>query len=497
MRILFKGFVCDGISEPRRGCVLVDGERIVAVEPEILGSSAADKTYSFRNEIIAPGFIDVHGHSELSLPSAPEAFSKRSQGFTGEIIGNCGLSAFPITARNVDHIREMYARYPIGIHWRSLPEYQSELANRKTKLRVWSLCGHNTLRAAVAGYERETLTAADLAAMRELLDGAMRDGALGLSSGLLYVPGCFSTPGEIVTLMRVVAKYDGVYATHLRSEGDQLLESLTETLECAAEAKLKRVQISHFKTAREANWSKLDAALELLERYRRKGVDVHIDRYPYVESQTMLSVILPPPFDRMGDGEITQRLTDAELRRQLTEKLRDKMTASAWARLRLTGAKSAAHRRYVGKHFDEIPRDPAELCIEILQDDANSATVGAAGMSEDNMHRILMLDFCMAGSDGNALGPEESAHPRAFGTAARFVRILLDSGVSIGKTVRRLTALPAEFFHLKQLGRILPGNYADLTVFDPEQIDSDADFVRPNRPASGITMTVLAGEISV
>ena len=500
MRLLFRGLVCDGASEPMRRAVLTENDRIVAVEPEIIGSAAADKVYAFRDEIIAPGFIDVHGHSEMSLLSAPDGFSKRSQGFTGEIIGNCGLSVFPVTDRNAAHLRELYAKYPVSLNWRTLPEYQAELARRGVALRVWSLCGHNTLRAAVAGYEKETLSGAELARMKELLDHTLRSGALGLSSGLLYVPGCFAPPGEIVELMRVVAAHDKVYATHLRSEGDRLLESLTETLECAAQAKLKRVQISHFKTARKANWSKLDAALELLEKYRRRGVDAHIDRYPYVESQTMLSVILPPPFDRMGDTEITERLKDAEVRRQLTEGLRSKMSAADWARLRLTGARSAAHRRFIGRHLNEIPGDPAELCLEILRDDANCATISAAGMSETNLGRILAQDFCMAGSDGNASGPDElygNTHPRAFGTAAKFLRRLLDSGVSIGGSVRRLTALPAEFFHLDGAGRIASGNWADLTVFDPETVDSDADFASPARPARGIVLTALGGTVSV
>ena len=499
MRLLLKGFVCDGTGEPARRAVLIDGGVIAAVEPEILGSCAADRTFAFRDEIIAPGFLDVHGHSEMSLPAAPEAISKRSQGFTGEIIGNCGLSVFPVTDRNRDHLRELYSAYRVPLSWESLPEYQSELARRQVRLRVFSLCGHNTLRAAVAGYERERLNAADLTAMKQLLDRCLRSGASGLSSGLLYVPGCFATPGEIVELMRVLAAHDRVYATHLRSEGDGLLESLRETFDCAVRANLKRVQISHFKTAGRGNWHKLDAALELIAAYRKQGVDIHVDRYPYVESQTMLSVILPPPFDRMGDGEITWMLRDASVREQLTASLRAAKGDADWARLRLTGAEAPEHRKFLGKHFSEIPRDPAELCVEILQNDANRATVSAAGMSEENLRRILTLDFCMAGSDGNALNPDAlygNTHPRNFGTAPRFMRMLLDSGVSLGQAVRKLTALPAEFFRLGKVGRIAPDYAADLTIFDPETIDSPADFTDPTRPAQGIVRTMLAGVFS-
>ena len=241
-----------------------------------------------------------------------------------------------------------------------------------------------------------------------------------------------------------------------------------------------------------------DAALEMISAYRRCGMDVRVDRYPYIESQTMLSVILPPPFDKMGDREITIALADETTRKLAAEKLKAKMTPSDWARLRLTGAKSPAHRQFTGRFFSQLPGDPAELCLEILADDATCATVSAAGMSEKNMHRILMQHYCMAGSDGNALNPDNlfgNTHPRSFGTAAKFIRILLDSGISIENAVARVTTLPAEFFRLPAVGRIAPGNFADVTVFAPETIDSRADFLSPAQPADGIIMTMSAGNI--
>ncbi|MBR2345224.1 MAG: amidohydrolase family protein [Lentisphaeria bacterium] len=498
MRVLLKGFICDGISEPSRSTMLIENGRIIAVKADIYGASAADKCYSFKDEIICPGFIDTHGHSDLALAAVPEAFSKRSQGFTSEISGNCGLSPFPLSEKNIDHIRELYASYGIDISWRTLLEYRNFLAAKNVKLRLFPLCGHNTLRAAVAGYRQNTLSASELNSMKQLLNRTLDDGALGMSSGLLYVPGCFTAPDEITELMRVLEKHQKVYALHLRSEGDQLLESLDETLNCARKAGLKKVLISHFKTARKENWHKLDDALKLIEDSRRNGIDVRVDRYPYVESQTMLSVILPEPFLHMGDVEITKRLADAETRKILTEQLHQKLSQEDWARLRLTGAKSPVHRNFIGKHFSEIPADPAVLTVEILASDATSATISAAGMSEKNMRRILMLDYCMAGSDGYTLSPEKmfgNTHPRSFGSGAKFMRLQLDYGISIGTAVAKLTSKPADFFQISSIGRLTTGYHADVTVFDPESIDCHADFTRPATPATGIKMSILAGNI--
>ena len=499
MKILFKGFVCNGISEPSRQSVLIENGRIAAVEKDIYGSSAADRTIIIKNGIIAPGFIDCHGHSEFSLLDFPSAASKRLQGFTTEIIGNCGLSAFPVTERNREHLAELYKNYHTALSWSILPEYQHLLQERNAQLRIFSLCGHNTLRAAVAGYEKERLSGHELSALGSLLEESLASGAIGMSTGLLYVPGCFSNPAEIIRLMQILAAQNRVYATHLRSEGGELLESLTETFDCALQAGLKRVLISHFKTARPENWHKLDAALELIAHYRQAGLDIHVDRYPYLESQTMLSVILPPPYDTMRDAAITAELLDESVRSHLLAELHRLKTPQDWQRLRLTGAKNREFLPFIGKFFHEIPGDPAENCIKLLAADATSATISATGMSENNLRRIMALDFCMCGSDGYAMSLDDhntNTHPRSFGSGAKFMRKLLDSNCPIGQAVKRMTALPAEFFRLPSIGMLRPGFQADLTVFDPETIDSDADFISPAHPADGVLMTVVKGELN-
>ena len=499
MRTLFKGFASDGRSEPERKTILVENDRIIAVEKEIYGSSAADRIYSFKDEIISPGFIDVHGHSDMSAPAAPAAESRHFQGVTGEISGNCGLSPFPVTGMNREHLQNLYADYSIKINWDDLPGYRNFLDGKKIRLRLHPLCGHNTLRAAVAGYEKKELSDSELKKMQLMLTEALKSGAAGMSAGLLYAPGCFAGDREITELMKTIAACDKVFAIHLRSEGEKLLESLYETLSCAGKAGLKKVEISHLKTAGKSNWHKLDAVMEMISDFRSTGMDVRFDRYPYIESQTMLSVILPAPFDTMPDREITRTL---RLKPQAVSDIRhalQKRGTSDWDRWRITGTTHPYWKNFIGRKYTELPGDRIEAVVEQLTFDAVSATIGAAGMSAENMSRIITSPLCMAGSDGFALdhdSPSGNSHPRSFGAVAKFIRLRLDSGISIGNTVKAVTSAPAEFFSLPETGFLSPGKKADITIFSPDEIDSHADFADPRRAASGIRLTMFDGSIT-
>ncbi len=497
MRILLKGFTADGINEPSRMAVLIENDRIIAVEKNIYGCSAADKIIEFKDEIIAPGFIDVHGHSDLSILAYPAADSKRRQGITCEITGNCGLSAFPLTEKNREHLENLYANYGVPLSWDDLNGYYAALKKYSAGLRIYSLCGHNTLRSAVMGYEKQEISPSELDKMILFLKKALISGAPGLSSGLLYTPGCFAQKTEITALMKILAEYDAVYTTHLRSEGEHLTESLEETFSAASEAGLKKVLISHLKTAGKANWHKLPDVFNLIESYRAKGMDIRFDRYPYTESQTMLSVILPPPFDTMPDRDITVKLQDPALKQQLLMQLAEEKKRDDWQRWRITGTTHPEWKKFIGRKYSELPFPPETAIIEQLAFDSTTATIGAAGMSQDNMLKIITHPLCMGGSDGNALtadGKTVSSHPRAFGAIAKFLRLKLDHGESIGNAVNSVTYSPARFFSICENGLIQTGKKADICVFSPEEIDSKADFIFPNRLADGIRLTMLDGK---
>ena len=499
MKTLLRGFICDeNFSGISRGALLFDNDNIIAVEKEITGSACADRIIEFKDEIIAPGFIDAHGHSDISALAAPECFSKVSQGITAEITGNCGLSPFPVTPENQEHLNGLYANYGIELSWQDYTSYCQESAKRAPALRLFPLCGHNTLRAAVAGYEQKELSAGELERMCTLLEQELRAGAPGLSTGLLYVPGCFSGEDELLALMRTLAKQDKVFTTHLRSEGSLLLESLEEILSLAEKAHLRKVEISHFKTAGKDNFHKLDAALELMESYRQRGIDVRFDRYPYIESQTMLSVALGDAYSAYGDRELTTLLQDQqEYVRALTH-LQQLRNDEYWQRIILAGTTHDRYRKYAGKKFCDIPGEPAETVLEILRQSAPDATLAAISMSPENMLKILLHPLCCFGSDGNALPPDlrfGRPHPRAFGGAAAMARILLENNTPLPELCRKLSGAAAEFFALDRCGALKVGNHADITVFSPEDIDSGASFKAPALPAKGIALTVTGGNL--
>ena len=499
MRILLKGWVCaPDFSGLSRKAVLIENDRIIAVETDISGTSAADKIFTFKKEIISPGFIDAHGHSDLSAPAAPECFSKISQGITSEICGNCGLSAFPVTPANREHLEALYANYGVPLDWADFPGYMKRCTEYAPELRLFPLCGHNTLRAAVSGYEEKRISSKECDRMCRMLADQLDAGAVGLSSGLLYVPGCFAEADEILALMGVLAIKNKPFTTHLRSEGDRLLESLEEIFELACRAGVHKVQISHLKTAGSDNFGKLDRAFALIGQYRSGGLDIRFDRYPYIESQTMLSVVLGKEYSGYGDGEISALFNDPEERRRAVDHLHSIRNEQYWKTRRLAGTGVSGYRKYQGMFFADIPGDPAENVVDILYRSAPDSMVASANMSERNMLEIISHEQCVFGSDGNALPPDDrfgQPHPRSFGGAPRFARLLLDRGIAIPEVCARLSGNAAEFFGLPGVGSVTAGNFADLTVFDPDVIDSAADFRDPFRSPQGITAVLCSGRI--
>jgi N-acyl-D-amino-acid deacylase len=253
------------------------------------------------------------------------------------------------------------------------------------------------------------------------------------------------------------------------------------------------------KTAGKNNWHKLDSVLEMIDHYRKKGIDVRFDRYPYTESQTMLSVILPPPYDKMSDRDITIALKDGKLRSYLRDHLAENCK-NDWQKWRLTGTSAPEWKCFIGKKYSDLPTDAADAVIGQLAFDATTATIGAAGMSEENMKKIILSPLCMPGSDGNALPQDDRfgrAHPRAFGAIAEFIRLKLENGCPPGETVKAATSSPAAFFNLPEIGTIAPEKKADITVFSPDDIGSNADFIEPHIPANGIIMTAVNGEFEI
>lgn len=482
MKILFKNcLVYDGSgAPPYSGDVLVDGDRIVAVAPALSGG---DRIIDGAGLSLAPGFIDAHGHSDISILAAPEGTGKISQGITTEITGNCGLSPFPVTDCNRDHLNRLYANYGVRIDWDDFAGYAAAVERRRPAINIMPLCGHNTLRAAVNGYQDKPPPVEQIAA---LLREQLRQGAAGFSTGLLYTPGCFSTPDEITALLNVLSEFDRPYTTHLRSEGNQLLEALAEAVESCRSAGQKHLHISHFKTAGQANWHKLGDAVRLLAQ---SGLRITADRYPYTESMTQLGVILPDTLAYMTNEELSEYLTDPVHFRETTDLLRQ-YPAERWQTCRLITTAAPAYQACNGRIFAEFP-DPPSACAEILRDDPAGAMAAFRGMSPDNLRRILELPYLMCGTDESARPMDYRfgvSHPRGFGSFPEFFGYYKPE-----EAIRRVTSLPAETFGIARRGRIECGYFADLVLFDPAAYRARADFANPHRTAEGIRLVLVNG----
>ena len=477
--------------------LLTEGDRIAAVGD--LPPPPADAVrIAGEGLTLAPGFIDAHGHSDLSLAASPGGFGKIAQGITCEISGNCGLSPFPLTDRNRPHLADLYRAYGVPLTWNDLAGYRAMLAERGVVLPLLPLCGHNTLRAAVAGYEKTRLLPEERRQMARLLEGSLEAGARGLSFGLLYVPGCFAPPEEWRELMKIVARHDRIAAFHLRSEGDELVEALRETIDSARAAGLARLHISHLKTAGRANWHKLDEVLALIDSARAAGLRVTCDRYPYCASATQFSVIAPGRFRDMDDSRLAVELQSPAVFDELVAALA--ASGRDWEAVLLASTAAPEWRpscgRTVAEIADEHHQQPALTAAEILRADPLSATGAFCGMSPENLRRILSLPYCCCGTDESARPQDESigrSHPRGFGSMPRFFRSLLAMGASEGEAVRRMTSLPASIFQLPDRGTLAPGLRADLVLFDPAAFDSPATFTTPHLPATGLSGVWIAG----
>jgi N-acyl-D-amino-acid deacylase len=490
------GEVLDGTGAPaRRADVAITGERIVAVGD--LARAEARATLKATGRVVCPGFIDVHSHSDTFILLEPTAPSKIFQGVTTEIVGNCGASTAPRQGAYQPPTDWREKNYP-GT-WHSVAEYRALLAQVQPAVNLVLLIGHNSLRAGVIGYAARAATADEVRAMGALLERALAEGGAGLSTGLIYTPGLYATPEEVRALVTIVAHHGKMYTSHMRSEGDGLLEALDETLGLG-HATGARVQVSHLKTSGRHNWKKLDAALEKINAARAAGLRAAADRYPYTASCTDLDVILPDWAAGGGRDAVLARLRDGATRRRLRDEL---ATREDWAGIMVGSLTHPELAPLRGQRIPEIAAalglEPVEAALHLLDVDELRPSGIFFGMSEENMWRILAEPWVMIGSDASIralTGPlaVDFPHPRAFGTFPRLLRAALDGQtVPLPEMIRKMTSLPADHFQLAQRGRLVPGAFADVVVFDPQTIRDRATFAAPRQYAEGIEHVLVNG----
>lgn len=493
----------DGLGAPsQRADVGIAHGRIVLLEPD-LSAAEAQETVEADGLLVCPGFIDAHSHSDTYLFIDPWATSKIYQGVTTEVTGNCGASAAPLMGAY--RLPADWASKTYPGHWHTFGEYRALLEQVRPAVNVCPLIGHNVLRAGTIGYGARGPSSHELCAMERVLEQALDEGGRGFSSGLAYPPGLFAQADELVALARIAARRGGVYASHMRSEGAQLLESIDETLRIGRESGVP-VQISHLKAGGPENWHKLDAALERIHAARAAGMDVAADRYPYTASCTDLDIIFPDWAEEGGRPAVLARVRNAATRKRI-RKVLEKRAPDYWDRVRIGNTVFPDHARFRGVTVAETARaldmTPAEAVLYLLDKDELQTGGFFFGMSEQNMWRILAESYVMIGSDASLRTPAgplgaDYPHPRAYGTFTRFLRAALQGGpVPLEDAVRKMTSLPAARFGLAQRGCIRKGYHADLVALDAGRLADRADYGHPHQLSEGIRCVIVNGQVTL
>jgi N-acyl-D-amino-acid deacylase len=455
---------------------------------------------------VAPGFIDIHTHSDPDVLVYPTADSRVRQGVTTELAGNCGASAAPLAGLGVAERREEWKEDGLDADWTDVASYLSRVERSGISVNHALLVGQGTLRSNAIGDVDRALSAEEMRAVARALEEALDQGVFGLSTGLEYVPGRYAPPSEIVALARLVARRGGLYATHVRDEEARLLEAVAEAIEVGRVTGV-RVEISHLKAAGEANWPKQQPALDLIESARRDGVAVLADAYPYTAYSTGLTILLQGWAREGGATAILGRLRDRETRARIRREVEVQVEEDpgGWDRVVVSRVKSEKNRAVaVGKSVVEIGTawgiDPAAACLRLLEEEETAVSFVGHAMSPGNVERVLRHPLVMIGSDGSSMAPvgkaaESRPHPRSYGTFARVLGFYARErgAFDLPTAVRKMTSLPADQIGLAERGRIARGRKADLVVFDAAKVRDTATFEDPHRYPEGIPLVVVNG----
>ena len=503
------GTIVDGTGKPAFvGDVLVDGDRIVDViaasPPDSVIRLFGDSVIEASGLIVSPGFIDAHTHSDAYLVIEPDAPSKITQGITTEINGQCGGSVAPRYGE-ARLSSDWAAILGPKLTWRSLAEYREVLSAAKPAVNTVQFVGHNTLRSSVVGYAGRAATPDEQKEMERLLARSLDEGGWGLTTGLIYQPGKYSTPEEVVALAKVAADRGGYYATHMRSEGDRILEAIDEVIELVKATGIK-AEISHLKTSGKRNWSKIDAVLEKIEGAMGEGLLLGSDRYPYCAAGTDLDIVLPDWAQVGGCPAEMERIANYELRIKIIAEIN--ASDRDWSTVMIGGTWAPENKPFSGKTVREITESPnhritetpGDLVCSILERDGCKTGAFFFGMSEENLAKIYSRPWIVPGSDASLRAPwgplgKDHPHPRAYATMPEFYRRVRELGFSREATVARMTSVIADRFGIKNRGRIEKGAFADLVVWDEAEFRAKATFTEPHQFTGGVRCVMVNGSI--
>lgn len=506
--IIKNGTVYDGSGgPPRKADVGIKGDRIAAIGN--LSRATAPNIVEAKGLAVAPGFINMLAHSETSWIIDPRSLSELKQGVTTQIFGE--LSMGPLNDETKRRLREQQGDIKYEIEWTTLAEYLHYLEKRGISQNVASFIGAATIRENVIGLEDKPPTPAQLERMRELVRREMEAGALGITTALIYPPAFFAKTDELIELCKVAAKYQGKYTVHMRSEGNQLIEGVQETMRIGREAGLP-VEIYHLKALGKDNWPKMDQVIRMIEDARRQGLKITANMYTYTAGGTGLDASMPPWVFDGGRDAAYKRLQDPATRQKIAAAVRTPtndwenlyLAAGSPDRILLASFRSEKLKPYTGKTLAEVAKlrgkDPVETIMDLVLEDRSRIGTIYFLMSEDNIRKQIRQPWVSFGSDAASIAPEgvflkSSAHPRAYGNFARLLGkyVREEKVISLTEAIRRLTSLPATNLGLDHRGLLKPGMFADVVIFDPNTIADRATFENPHQLAVGVKDVFVNG----
>ncbi|MHB0886766.1 MAG: N-acyl-D-amino-acid deacylase family protein [Bacillota bacterium] len=512
--VITGGKVLDGTGGPWYYADLgVTGDRLTAVVKARPGEESplagrAKSVIDARGLTVAPGFIDAHSHSDLTVLLNPTADAKVRQGVTTEVIAQCGTSPAPhteVTAARAEAMLRAQGR-DLKVDWRTFGEYAERVEQQGVSLNVAGLVGHGTVRLAVMGPEARRPTADELARMRGLITAAMDEGAFGFSTGLIYVPGSYSETEEVVDLARAAAEKGGLYFTHMRSEGAGLFRAVDEAIRVGREARMP-VQISHLKCAGPSQ-GQTARLIEQIESARAEGIEVTADQYPYTAGSTGLAALLPPWVHEGGNDETRRRVMDPALRPKIKADMKGSLPGwdNDFGTVPLAHVliSSCPDKSLEGKNVQEIADAWGIDAYDAVFDILGKISVGTHTVihlvKEDDVRTLMRQDFVMLGSDASCVAPRLGGkpHPRSYGTFVRALRYSREFGVyPLATAVHKMTGFPAAKLGLQDRGLIRRGFFADLVVFDPETVGDTATYADPHQFAVGIKKVIVNGRLTV
>jgi len=504
--VIRHGLIVDGAGNPWfKSDLEITGKKISHV-----GKSSGSKAKAIDASgcVVAPGFIDIHSHSDLDILVNPKAESKVRQGVTTEVFPNCGSGPAPLKGEAVELVKDDLRELGLSLNWSTMAEYMRRMERQGISLNVALLIPHGTLRACVLGFENRRPTEKEMEEMKTLTEQCMRQGAFGMCTGLRYVPGSYAETDEVVELLKVVGKYGGFYASHIRDEGDRgtYPAAIAEAVEIGERAGVP-VEISHLKALGRRAWGKVKDALKIVDDARTRGVDVTCDMYPYTASGTGFMAWIPKWSHEGGFDKFLERLKDPELRRKIVEETRVVLDDRGGPEKAVL-TRFSPNRQYEGKTLKEISamkaKDPVDVMLDLLVESGGETPVVNFNMLDGDVEAVMRYPAVMFGTDGYSLAPygvlgRGKPHPRSYGTYPRVLgRYVQDRKLlTTEEAIRKMTSLPAQRLGLQDRGLVKEGMCADIVVFNPRKVRDTATFTDPHQYPDGVEYVIVNGTIVI